>query len=417
MPRARNPIPSYRLHKQSGQAVVTVRTGTGQRRDILLGPYGSEESKAEYARIVAEFRVSATATPVGKKHLTVAELLVAFRNHAERYYVRPDGTPSGEYREYALVIRVVRQLYAHTLAADFGPLALKACRQAMEDAGLARGVVNQRVGRVKRIFKWATGEELVPPHVFQGLNAVAGLRRGKTAARETEPVRPVPDAYIELVLPYLTPTVRAMVRVQRLTGMRPGELCAMRPRDILRSGGTWVYRPREHKTAHHGRDRVVAIGPRAQAVLTPLVDGRDPDAPVFDPAASLAEWFAMKRAGRKSKVPPSQANRKKSPRDRRLPPAECFERRTYSASVVSAIRRQNRDAARHDVPAGHCGPNLLRVPHWHPHQVRHTHATEVRRKFGLEAAGAALGHARMSATEIYAERDQGLAERVAAEVG
>lgn len=120
MPRARNPIPSYRRHKQSGQAVVTVRTATGQRRDMLLGPYGSEESKAEYARVVAEFRAAASPPPAGKR-LTVAELLVAFRSHAERYSVRPDGTPSGEYREYALVIRVVRQLYAHTLAADFGP--------------------------------------------------------------------------------------------------------------------------------------------------------------------------------------------------------------------------------------------------------------------------------------------------------
>ncbi len=82
MPRSRNPVPSYRLHKQSGQAVVTVRTGTGQRRDILLGPYGSEESKAEYARIVAEFRVSEAVTSSRKKHLTVAEVLLAFRTHA-----------------------------------------------------------------------------------------------------------------------------------------------------------------------------------------------------------------------------------------------------------------------------------------------------------------------------------------------
>ncbi len=416
MSRRSNPVPKYRHHKASGQAVVTVNVN-GRRKDVYLGVFGSEESKSEYARVVAEFRVSTLDPTTAKKSLTVAEVLLAFRKHAERYYVRPDGTPSGEFREYGLVIRVVRQLYAHTLAADFGPLALKACRQAMEEAGLARGVINQRVGRIKRIFKWATGEELVPPHVFQGLTAVAGLRRGKTAARETEPVRPVPDAHVELVLPYLTPTVRSMVLVQRYTGMRPGELCAMRPRDILRSGETWVYRPKEHKTAHHGRERVVAIGPRAQAIIAPLVEGLAPDAHVFDPAKSVEEWYAMKRAVRKTKVQPSQANRKKSTRDRKLPAAVRFERRTYAASVASAIRRQNRDAARHDVPAGQCGPNLLQCPHWHPHQIRHTHATEVRKKFGLEAAGAALGHARMSATEVYAERDQGLAERVAAEVG
>lgn len=416
MARRSNPVPKYRHHKASGQAVVTVNVN-GRRKDVYLGVFGSEESKSEYARVVSEFRVAGMDPSTPKKNLTVAEVLVAFRKYAERYYSRPDGTPSGEFREFSLVIRVVRQLYAHTLAADFGPLALKACRQAMEESGLARGVINQRVGRIKRLFKWATAEELVPPHVFQGLNAVAGLRRGKTTARETEPVRPVPDAQLELVLPYLTPTVRAMVQVQRFTGMRPGELCAMRMRDILRSGETWVYRPKEHKTAHHGRERVVAIGPRAQAILAPVIEAIGPDDYVFNPAKSLEEWYAMKRASRKSKVQPSQVNRKKSTRDRKLPAAVKFCRRTYASSVTSAIGRQNRDAAQHDVAPGHCGPNILQCPHWHPHQVRHTHATEVRRKFGLEAAGAALGHARMSATEIYAERDQGLAERVAAEVG
>jgi len=42
-------VPSYRRHKQSGQAVVTLADAvTGQRRDLLLGKLGSRESKAEY---------------------------------------------------------------------------------------------------------------------------------------------------------------------------------------------------------------------------------------------------------------------------------------------------------------------------------------------------------------------------------
>ena len=57
------------------------------------------------------------------------------------------------------------------------------------------------------------------------------------------------------------------------------------------------------------------------------------------------------------------------------------------------------------------------VPHWHPHQLRHSHATEVRRQFGLEAAQVALGHAQAAVTEIYAERDLALAVRVAAAIG
>ena len=57
------------------------------------------------------------------------------------------------------------------------------------------------------------------------------------------------------------------------------------------------------------------------------------------------------------------------------------------------------------------------MAHWHPNQLRHTAATEVRRRFGLEAAQVLLGHSKADVTQMYAERDDALAERVAREVG
>ncbi|HYT92856.1 MAG TPA: hypothetical protein VEL76_29335 [Gemmataceae bacterium] len=50
----RNHIPAYRLHKQSGQAVVTLPDGLGRRRHVLLGNHGSTESRKEYGRVLAE---------------------------------------------------------------------------------------------------------------------------------------------------------------------------------------------------------------------------------------------------------------------------------------------------------------------------------------------------------------------------
>lgn len=50
MPRLTKKVPSYRLHKASRQAVVTLNGN-----DIYLGPYASPESKAEYERLVAEW--------------------------------------------------------------------------------------------------------------------------------------------------------------------------------------------------------------------------------------------------------------------------------------------------------------------------------------------------------------------------
>ncbi len=43
-------IPSYRLHKSSGQAIVTL-----DGRDIYLGDHESDESREKYNRLIAEW--------------------------------------------------------------------------------------------------------------------------------------------------------------------------------------------------------------------------------------------------------------------------------------------------------------------------------------------------------------------------
>src|SRR5690606_2441627 len=44
---------------------------------------------------------------------------------------------------------------------------------------------------------------------------------------------------------------------------------------------------------------------------------------------------------------------------------------------------------------------------WHPHQLRHLAATEIRAEFGLEASALVLGHASATLTDrVYAERDE-----------
>ena len=58
-----------------------------------------------------------------------------------------------------------------------------------------------------------------------------------------------------------------------------------------------------------------------------------------------------------------------------------------------------------------------KVAHWHPNQLRHTYATKVRKAHGLEAAQVLLGHSRADVTQVYAERNEGLAATVAAMIG
>src|SRR5262245_29167864 len=225
MPRTpKGSLPSFRLHKSSGQAVVTLTDPSGGRHDVLLGRFDSPESRAEYLRVLAEWEVRGRTLPwsLGRApDLTVNEMLVRFWDHVQQHYRLPDGTPTSEQNNFRYALRPLREMYGHTPAARFGPLALKALRQQFIDSGLCRREVNRRVQKVRQAFKWSVSEQLVPPSVYHGLQAVEGLKEGRSPAKDHAPVGPVADEDVDKVLPHLNDHVRGMVALQRLTGMRP----------------------------------------------------------------------------------------------------------------------------------------------------------------------------------------------------
>ncbi len=397
MPRHR--VPTYRLHKPSGQAVCTVRTTAGARRDVYLGAFDSPESRREYARIVAELAVAPAAPQGGltpPARITIDELLVAFLTHAQKHYRRADGTTTDQVTEFKAVARPLHDLYGATLVADFGPTALKAVRQHFIERGNCRTLVNNRMGKLRRVFKWGVAEELVPVAVHAALCALAPLQRGRTEARESEPVEPVDPAAVDATLPFLNRHVRGLVEFMRYTGCRPSEAAALRRADLDTTGDVWLYKPATHKSAYRGKSRTIAIGPRAQELLRGYFTDNPLDY-LFSPRRAVEERNARAKAGRKSPMTPSQLARepKKNPKRRA---AEKYNRR----SILTAVYRAAAKAG---------------VQRWHVYQLRHAHATEVRKRFDLDSARAALGHSRSSTTETYAQRDEGIAVKVANELG
>lgn len=409
MPRPTNSVPSYLHHKTSGRAYCVIRRADGSRQQVYLGLFGSRESREEYARVLAghvapETCDAANPSMPAPRSLTVTELIVRFLAHAEAYYRRADGTPTGEFNDYRLSLRPLRFLFGELAVTEFGPLALQRVRDLMisgydhpdygRQSNLSRKVINQRIDRIKRAFRWGVSQELVSPAVYQGLTSVCGLQAGRSEARETEAVEPVSREAVEKTLALLHPVLCAMVRVQLLTGMRPGEVCALRAENIDRTGPVWLYRPAQHKTAHRGKARVIFIGPGAQAVLAPFLD--QPEF-LFSPAHAVELLNAARQAARKSKPTPSQRarRRKKAPKRR---PGDRYTIQAYQHAIRRAAAR-----------AG--------VGHWHPNQLRHTYGSEVRRRFGLEAAQVALGHSHAAVTQVYAERDERLGLEVARDIG
>ncbi len=267
----------------------------------------------------------------------------------------------------------------------------------MVDAGWSRTYVNKSVQRIRRCFKWGVAKQLVPSSTLEALKAVDGLRRGKTEARENARVLPIDDAIVDATVAKLPEVVGDMVKLQRLTGARPIELCTMRPCDIDRTGEVWVYSPVDYKTAHHDRERHILIGPKGQAIVLKYL-ARDPAMPCFRPCDSEAKRLAERRANRTT--PLSCGNRPGTNRkSKRAKPAGT----SYS---VDSYRR-----------CIHYACDRAKVARWSPNRLRHSAATEVRKQFGLEAAQLFLGHAACDVTQVYAERDLSKALEVARQIG
>jgi integrase len=434
-----NGIPTYRLHKAKGLAVVTL-----DGRDLYLGKHGTPESRAEYDRLVSLWIANGRRLPdslTGKRRddrsdVTVVEVCAAYWAHAEVRYADQRAT---RYHVKSALSRL-RKLFGPTPVTKFGPKALSLYQRdlvetpaslhpngtARRTGPLSRKVVNYYTQIVKGAFKWAKNQEIIPGSVYDAIRDVTGVRKGETKAREKKKVRPVAPEVVEATLPFLPEVVADMVRVQRLTGMRPGEVCAMTPRDLDTSGPAWKYVPRSHKCEVHEKDRVVLIGPKAQAVLAKYLRSGDwirpLDAAIFSPREAEDQRRAAKRARRKTRVQPSQQNRRL--RFPKSGPGERYSTTTYRRAIawgcdaafphptLSAIARKDR------TPEQERELREWKSAHrWGPNRLRHLRATEVRRDHGLDAAQVLLGHSRVSTTQVYAEVNEEKAVRAALATG
>jgi len=335
MPNKKNP--SYRFHKARKCAVVTING-----RDHYLGEYDSPESWENYHRLIAEFlaaRREPTPPVPTDTPLTIVELIARYWRFTKGYYVK-NGKPTSEVASIKLALCFVRRHYGRRSARSFRPKHLKAVREAMivheiarkvkvvDEAtgevtwerkvirkGMTRKCINKLIGRVKRMFAWGVEEDLVPVSVHQRLQRVRGLRRGKSAARETRRVQPVSLEHVQAVLPLVPPTIRAMIELQLLCGGRPQDVVQLKAADIDMTGPVWEYRPSLYKTEHLNDDadpdleRVVYMGPRCQDILRPLLPA-DPNEYIFSPRRSEAMRNADRREKRVSPMTPSQAERK-----------------------------------------------------------------------------------------------------------
>jgi len=370
----RRTVPKYSLHKATGQARVRIN---GQ--DVYLGVFGSKESHERYAEEISKWHRA-----IGEEvyNVSVASLTKLYLEHCKTYY-RKNGKVTGEVNCIRIILRHLNRKYRNLPAQKFDSLKLVAIREVLISDGYVRTSINQHISRLRGMFKWGAKQKLVDKSVWLDLTTVEGLKEGRTRAVEAEPVGTVPDAFVDAIQTHVTAPVWAMIQLQRYSGMRPGEVIKLRTADLTMSGEIWEYHVPDHKTRHHGKQRVVMLGKQAQEILRPFLT-TDLEAYLFNPQQGRQEFTKRNyRSGAK----PSVRN----------------GRTSYSLEGYSCAIKRACDAAA--------------VPRWTPNQLRHNFATLARREAGIEASRVLLGHSSAVTTEIYAERDLDAARAVAAKIG
>jgi integrase len=384
-------VPSYRRHRASGQAVVTLN-GV----DHYLGPWNTPQSRAEYDRVISEWtargRRLATRDEDPRGRL-VKEVIAGYFAHAVATL------PDVEVEKIRTALRLVRSMHGELEAAKFNAVSYAALRMTLAESGLCISTIRARLGVIKRMIAWGIAREMFPDKVLnlvQAFEKAEPLRVGRDGAKPSKKIKPAPEEDIRAILPHVSPTIGTMIQLQALTGARPGEIWSMMTGQIDRGSDPWIYRPARHKTAGLGKDRVIPLGPQSQALLKSWLKA-DPDAPLFSPIEATEAQYAKRRQERVTPMTPSQRARRRKRNPRRKPRA-MYDKNSYKQAIERGCLR-----------AG--------VPVFRPNMIRHAYATKVRHQYGLEAAQVLLGHSKADVTQVYAERNLTLAVEVAKKIG
>jgi len=381
-----------KLGNNGGTAFVRIN---GKR--IYLGKFDSLEARRNYARHIAEWASPHTAQEtIGSS--TVDTLTIAFLDYAQK-------SGNSHYHAFRSATGVLLQFYSGIAVDSFTPKCLAAVQhqftQQIAKTGkrYSRQYCNTLTQYIRQMFRWGVAQELVSPITADALKYVPALRRGHTEAPESQPRESVSQATVDATLPYLLPTVAAMVQVQRWAVMRPNEVCRMRVGDIdtNRKDGIWLYSPPDHKGTWRGHSKIIPLGKPEQTLMTPYLEGKLPEQAVFSPRTAMQEKHTKDAQRRVSKMSLSHIRRAEY---RAMNPCrsvrEHYRSETYAQSIKRAVVVANRSRLPHQ-----------RIPHWTPYQLRHSGVTELTYEHGgsLDVARAVAGQRSIGITQMYNHAD------------
>lgn len=291
--------------------------------------------------------------------MTIRDLSDAYLAWAAEYYTQ-GGRPTRTAANIASVLNILNQIAGSLPVTHLQPVLLRDYRAHLKARGThTRRSINDAVAWVRRMADWAADREIISDDVPARMLRVQPIKLGRENVAEGPGVLPVSWEAVTATLAHADLQLSAMIEIHWRTGMRPGELVAMRRSWMDLTGDLPVYEPHLHKTAWRGQKRFIPLGPNAAMVF--------------------AQWERRRRAG---------------------------EDRLWSITTTGGYRSAVvRVQSRHG------------LPRWTPGQIRHATATLLRASEGIEAARVALGHRAAATTQIYAAEDRARAIDIARRYG
>lgn len=301
-------------------------------RRIYLGAWGAPETQEAYERAISEWLANKMVVPVSKDEITITEVCRDYLLYADEYFRKPDGGHSSSWTILKQACKPLNELYGRTLAKDFAPLALRGIRDDWVERGLARKTVNKYVSQIKKLFKWAASVQKVDISVYQSICTIENLKLGRSSARETDPVRPVPESHIDAIEPYVSRQIWALVQLQLLSGARAGELLKVRPCDMNVSEDVWTLELKDHKTSYRKKKRIIYFGGNAQSILKDFMGSAGIQDYLFSPKTAEQERHAKAGTHRRPNQPISTKSTSRVIR-------EAYTTDTYRRAITRACRK------------------------------------------------------------------------------
>ena len=255
MATRRKRTPRLRLYKRTGKGRVILSS----QHFYTQADYDTPEAHQEYLEIVRRWETG------GRKPLrevrtpdrlddpwTVVDLGRSYMDYIEKagLYIK-NGRPTAQRGKVNVALRELRETCGSLLLSRLNKAALIKHRDVLRrKSGLSIDGVNNKICLIRQAVVWGEERGFVPE---QSLASILTLRRIKAPKKPRR--QPVAEDVIASVLSGLPKPVAAMVKLQWLTSMRPGEVCAMRWADIDQapdSLGNWTYTVVSPKTEHLG---------------------------------------------------------------------------------------------------------------------------------------------------------------------